>query len=273
MVMLRVSLLKYIVWPALAAMLVGCGGADTDLRSDTLVSDAHASDVFPAVGQVWRADFGDFVFDVNFETQSTVTLGAVKGPNIGQTETVSYTATPLREGLFAVSWTDSGGSVVHVEDFQQQLVYAFITPKNGQPLSLQGPFTLCSVGGVSVDSCGATIVNDGNVTLDSQGPSRTAFPPVGQVWRADFGEFAFDLRFETAETLSFTEVKGPEVGRAQTVSYTSTLLRMGLYAVRWTDSGGSVVQVEDFQRGTIKSFITQSDGQTALLQGSLTRVQ
>ncbi|PQP16509.1 hypothetical protein C5615_19970 [Burkholderia cepacia] len=269
----RFSLLKYVTWPTLAVLLVGCGGASTDIGSDTLAANARATQIFPAVDQVWRADFGDFVFDLNFETSSAVALSAVKGPSAGQTETVSYTATPLREGLFAVQWRDGGGAVVHVEDFQREFVNAFITPPAGQAFALQGPFTLCSVRGAPVAGCGAGKLPGGRVPSDGPVPAAAEFPAVGQVWRADFGGFAFDLAFETAQTLSFSEVTGLSRGPAQSATYAVTPLRQGLFAVRWSDSGGSVVQFEDFSNGTVKSFITQSDGQTVLLQGSLTRVQ
>lgn len=96
---------------------------------------------FPAVNQVWRADFGQMAFDLEFQKDS-LTYYAVKGAPTGEKETVPYTVTPLRDGQFAVRWVDRTGYVVHVEDFKQGTVHSFVTTlKNGQPLLLQGTFT------------------------------------------------------------------------------------------------------------------------------------
>jgi hypothetical protein len=96
---------------------------------------------FPAIGHVWRADFGAMAFDLDFQSETSMTFYASNGAPDGEKETVTYTITPLRDGQFAVRWSDKTGFVVHIEDFQQKTVHSFVTLPDGKPLLLQGSLT------------------------------------------------------------------------------------------------------------------------------------
>lgn len=100
---------------------------------------AQEGNQFPAVGQVWRADFGQMAFDLEFQSDS-LTYYAIKGAPSYEKETVSYTATSLRDGQFGIRWIDHTGYVVHIEDFAQGTVHSFVTLKNGQQILMQGTF-------------------------------------------------------------------------------------------------------------------------------------
>ncbi|HVT04243.1 MAG TPA: hypothetical protein VHL58_12820 [Thermoanaerobaculia bacterium] len=103
--------------------------------------------------------------------------------------------------------------------------------------------------------------------------SPEAFPAVGHVYHADLGEIALDLDFSSAGQMTFTGTQGSVKGDQQTVSYTVTPLRPGLFAVTWAEKQGKIVQIEDFEQGTLHSFVTLSSGHTAHLSGRLTRVR
>ena len=105
-------------------------------------------------------------------------------------------------------------------------------------------------------------------------------PSVGQTWRVDFGDetafgpFAADITFTSATQLSFVVTKGALKGATDTVTYTTTRIRPGLYMVRWHEpkSGAYVTHVEDYSRHTVVSSIVAGT-QFVQMDGSLIRVK
>lgn len=86
------------------------------------------------------------VFDVSFKEFSvrlTTLLDKVRfeiaqGP-YARTEEVDIVATPIRPGVFIVSWVEkSGATVVHVEDFAQGRLYSHATLRDGTFLRMEG---------------------------------------------------------------------------------------------------------------------------------------
>lgn len=104
--------------------------------------------------------------------------------------------------------------------------------------------------------------------------AQPSLPAVGQTWRVDFGRMAFDLDFQSATSMTFTAAGGQQQGaKPETVAYTVTPLREGQFAVRWKDSVGYVVHVQDYQAGTVHSFVTLFDGRPMESSGTLRRVR
>lgn len=104
---------------------------------------------FPAAGQKYKADFGDFAFQLDFTADGkglTYTAIGEKGAvteNDTAQETVSITTVPVREGVFLVFWQEaSKTTVTHLEDFERGLVYSNITTADGGFLNLRGSLSL-----------------------------------------------------------------------------------------------------------------------------------
>ncbi|MEH0578588.1 MULTISPECIES: hypothetical protein [Streptomyces] len=104
-------------------------------------------------------------------------------------------------------------------------------------------------------------------------------PSVGQTWLADFGDdtpfggpFAAEITFTSATQLNFVVTKGALKGATDSVTYTTTRIRPGLYMVRWHEpkSGANVTHVEDFSQHVVVSSIVAGD-QFVQMEGSLTR--
>ena len=87
---------------------------------------------FPAVGHVYEANFGSWVHQLHFESETLMTLVTAEGPVTGTAETVQIAVTPIRPGIFLVCWQEADKTtVVHVEDFEKGIVHTNITARNG----------------------------------------------------------------------------------------------------------------------------------------------
>ncbi|WP_394843318.1 hypothetical protein LZC95_40495 [Pendulispora brunnea] len=103
---------------------------------------------FPARGRSYEAKFGDLAFRLDFDadgkrmTFSAIGAKASVSANESGSQTISYTAVPIRPDVFLVYWQEAGGTTVtHVEDFGRNRVYSNITTPEGTFLNLAGDFT------------------------------------------------------------------------------------------------------------------------------------
>ncbi|HEY6363760.1 MAG TPA: hypothetical protein VI585_03095 [Candidatus Binatia bacterium] len=95
------------------------------------------------------------------------------------------------------------------------------------------------------------------------------FPGAGHIYFADFGVFDAILDFESDEVLTFTTSEG----LTETVQITAIRLRNKLWEVYWqVASGTTVVHVEDFKNGTVRTHITRPTGEFLVLDGTLTKL-
>ena len=83
---------------------------------------------FPGVGHLYEITMGSDIFHLTFESPTSMKAVGVKGPNKGFDEREHITLTPIREGLFMLSWQEASGTTsVFIEDFEQGISYAHIT--------------------------------------------------------------------------------------------------------------------------------------------------
>ena len=104
---------------------------------------ARAGAKFPGTDAVYKADFGgDFVFHLTHPSAEEMTFVGQKGALLGVTETVKTTVTPVRPGVFIVSWQEKDKTtVVHVRDFEAGRVHTHITRPDGTFVRLNGTLT------------------------------------------------------------------------------------------------------------------------------------
>jgi hypothetical protein len=87
---------------------------------------------FPAIGQVYEANFGSWVFHLYFASETAMTITNVEGPFKGASETVQITVTPIRPGVFMICWQEADKTtVVHIQDFANGIVHTNVTEPNG----------------------------------------------------------------------------------------------------------------------------------------------
>lgn len=99
---------------------------------------------FPGTGHRYLADYGVVVFHVDFAPDGK-TLRWAEAPVSdfdAESYTETYTAVFVRPGVFWVTWKEADGTTVsHVEDFDNEIVYASITQPNLEFLTLTGKWT------------------------------------------------------------------------------------------------------------------------------------
>jgi len=87
---------------------------------------------FPAIGHVYEANFGRWVFHLHFISETVMTLTTAEGPYKGTSETVQIAVTPIRPGVFLICWQEADKTtVVHVSDFANGIVHTNVTEPNG----------------------------------------------------------------------------------------------------------------------------------------------
>jgi len=89
---------------------------------------------FPLTGQVCRVDYGEMAFEHDFRVPGKLSFTAVSGPFEGYAGTVDISVSPIRDDIFAVSFTDAAASVVVIEDLARRVVNTFMSMPD-QPLS------------------------------------------------------------------------------------------------------------------------------------------
>ena len=89
---------------------------------------------FHAPGRAYEVDFGGGnAFEISFGADSSMTFKRLADPDKGSVSTVRITRQLLRDGLYMVHWQEANKTtVVHIQDFANQRVYANITFPNGQ---------------------------------------------------------------------------------------------------------------------------------------------
>jgi hypothetical protein len=96
----------------------------------------------PIVGHSFKADFGNFVFKLRFDSEESMTYTALMKSDSGKSETVTIRKTQLRPNVYMIYWKEkSGNTVTHVEDFEKQIIYTNITVPNGNFINLKGTLT------------------------------------------------------------------------------------------------------------------------------------
>ncbi len=96
-----------------------------------------------------------------------------------------------------------------------------------------------------------------------------SFPAAGKDWSADYGQMRFHLRFSAdGGQMTFVDAASGDFSKGETVELSTTELRPQLWRVVWREeSGVTVTQVEDFEKGVVYAAITAPDGQFIDLTG------
>lgn len=97
---------------------------------------------FPAVGHLFEVDYGgDLLVRFKFHSISSMTIYGMKGKYKDFVETVGIEVTSIRPDVFMVAWQEENKTtVVHIEDFGEDIIYANITKPGNEFLRLEGPF-------------------------------------------------------------------------------------------------------------------------------------
>lgn len=97
-----------------------------------------------------------------------------------------------------------------------------------------------------------------------------AVPIIGHLFEADFGAITFHLYFETDSSMTFTQVRGPQVGKKQTVIYRKVETKPNVYFVYWQEADKTTVtDLQDYENQIVYSNITTPKNEFLNLKGTL----
>lgn len=97
--------------------------------------------LFPATGHRYLADYSTFAFHVEFDNDGkTLRWADAAAKNFDEIATTEhYQKKILRPGVFWVTWKEADGTTVsHVEDFDNEKVYASITLPDHTFITVEG---------------------------------------------------------------------------------------------------------------------------------------
>jgi predicted SnoaL-like aldol condensation-catalyzing enzyme len=93
--------------------------------------------------------------------------------------------------------------------------------------------------------------------------------PVGQEMDVLYPAFKVSLSLHSISRMSFTIDEGP-FAHSETVEIEVIPLGNGIFAVSWQeDSGATVTNVQDYDRGIVHSFVTLPDGRFLRMAGQI----
>jgi hypothetical protein len=88
---------------------------------------------YPMIGKRYHVKFPTMSFFLHFISETALEFIVEDSPDLpkGSAHTVSIKIEALRDELYLVSWQEkSGNTVVHLEDFKEHHVHAFLTMKD-----------------------------------------------------------------------------------------------------------------------------------------------
>lgn len=103
------------------------------------------------------------------------------------------------------------------------------------------------------------------------------YPALGEDIFIDFGDsgpfgpFAVQITVaDSGKELTFLVTTGPLVDRSETCAYQAVQVADGVWMVSWREADGlTVVQVQDFARGTLESVVTTPDHELFQFGGTI----
>jgi hypothetical protein len=83
--------------------------------------------------------FPTFTARITIRSQRELTVEIIAGDNVGFSDTVTYEAVVVRDGLIMLSWREHiGSTIVHVLDFSAGEAYTAVTSAKGDFMRLRG---------------------------------------------------------------------------------------------------------------------------------------
>ncbi|QIO04890.1 MBL fold metallo-hydrolase [Acinetobacter shaoyimingii] len=210
---------------------------------------------YPVIGQTVTIDFDSVKFDLDFKDNKNMSfVGAGGSVGLETNDKVVYTPVEIAKNVFMVYWHEdkSGDNVVHVQDYNRDLVYTNIASKDSSFTHLQGKIT--GVKGVIQDS-------------SQQGTLTDPFFALGQTLNADFGDAKYTLQFKDGKNLVVTSTTAPI--QTANVEYVAKQVAANVFMVYWTEPSTkrNVVQIFDNANKVIYQNIAQADGAFIHLKG------
>lgn len=129
-----------------ATIILGLGLSNVNAQNKSIEKskiNKKMENKIDVIGNKFKADFGEFAFELNFESENQLTWRAFNNSSLGAIETVKIQKTEIRPNVYMVTWKEkSGTTVTHLEDFEKQTLYTNITTPDHNFINLKGKLTL-----------------------------------------------------------------------------------------------------------------------------------
>lgn len=120
--------------------LLGCN--KSFMQNQPISNKNKMAKKIPVIGNRFKADFGEFAFELHFESETQLTWTALKNVGYGDSETVTISKTEISPNIYMVYWKEkSGTTVVHIENFEKGIVYTNITDAENNFFNAKGKLT------------------------------------------------------------------------------------------------------------------------------------
>lgn len=111
------------------------------IQKESISASVSDATEYP-VGLVFDVRFEHFAVKLTTLPNNELRFHIPEGP-YARTETVKIVSTPIRPGVFLVSWVESSGAtVVHVEDFARGHLHSHATLPDGTFLRMEAPLQI-----------------------------------------------------------------------------------------------------------------------------------
>jgi hypothetical protein len=100
--------------------------------------------------------------------------------------------------------------------------------------------------------------------------AEVAMEQVGKTFLFDYGQLVIEVKYLSADTVQWEQVKGPQAGTKGTETYGFSALRPGLVFFWWQEKDtGVVTQVVDFEKGRVHTTWTSPDKKLGAFSGTV----
>lgn len=122
--------------------MLAIAGCKNDTAQNNLKNKKMTKEKIQVIGNKFKVNFGEYSFQLHFESETQMTWKALTNDGFGNQETVNITKVEIRPNVYMIYWTEKSGTTVsHVEDFENGIVYTNITDPNNKFLNLKGALT------------------------------------------------------------------------------------------------------------------------------------
>jgi hypothetical protein len=100
-------------------------------------------------------------------------------------------------------------------------------------------------------------------------------PFVGKTWQVAYGDFleALNAFHDDGQRMTYKVTAGPFAGAEATVTYEALALGNGCFLLSWQEADrGTVSRVDDFERGTSRSYYTTAQLELVRMSGTIAPV-
>lgn len=130
-----------------ATIILGLGLSNVNAQNKSIVKSKNNNkkmeEKIEVIGNKFKADFGQMVFQLHFESPDQMTFAQILPNNqLGNSETVKTQMVEIRPNVYMVYWKEkSGFTITHLEDFQNEIVYTNITMTDHTFINMKGTLT------------------------------------------------------------------------------------------------------------------------------------